>query len=90
MFFEVTITVTMQAEFWLAHRKKILDAELKGIITMRYSETLVKTCTARVLGLPAHSGGERTARVRTAGWVRGTEEQRVGGGGKGGGGGDRT
>lgn len=29
-----------------------LDAELKGIITMRYLETLVKTCTARVLGLP--------------------------------------
>lgn len=52
-----------------------LDAELKGIITMRYSETLVKTCTARVLGLPAHSGGGRTARVRTGGGLRGTEEQ---------------
>lgn len=26
---------------------------------MRYSETLVKTCTARVLGLPTHSGGKR-------------------------------
>lgn len=54
-----------------------LDAELKGIITMRYSETLVKTCTAIVLGLPAHSGGERTARVRTGGGLRGTEEQGV-------------
>lgn len=50
---------------------------------MRYSETLVKTCTARVLGLPAHSGGERTARVRMGGGVRGTEKQGVGG--KGGG-----
>lgn len=54
-----------------------LDAELKGIITMRYSETLVKTCTARVLGLPAHSGGERTARVRMGGGLGGTEEQGV-------------
>lgn len=35
-----------------------LNAELKGIITMRYSETLVKTCTARVLGLPTHSKDE--------------------------------
>lgn len=37
---------------------------------MRYSETLVKTCTARVLGLPTHSGGKRVGRggQRSGGW----------------------
>lgn len=65
-----------------------LDAELKGIITMRYLETLVKTCTARVLGLP---GIQRRGEDSSGedGWKGGGGGQRSKGVGVGGGG-DRT
>lgn len=53
--------------------ERTLDAELKAIITMRYSETLVETCTARSAG---PSGN--TAQVRTGGGVSGTVEQGLG------------
>lgn len=58
-----------------------LNAELKGIITMRYSETLVKTCTARVLGLPTHSRETRKVWGGKEGWrgkrrAGGEEKQR--------------
>lgn len=70
--FEVTITVTTQVEFCLTHRR--FNTELKGLFTMRYSETLVKTCTARVLDLPTHSRGTRTVGDKE-GW-RGSQRAR--------------
>lgn len=41
---------------------------------MRYSETLVKTCTARVLDLPTHSRETRKVGGKRDGGVKGGRE----------------